>query len=318
MICRMPTSWRCASPSNARKVVKLRSAHWGLILLVMILVLGSTCSRGDGTSVSPSSLKGPYDGLPAWSPDGSQIAFISTVIDTSIHIGSPYVSGIHVMDEDGRNGHQVGGDGMTGVSWSPSGDEMVFSTEQGGIGVMDLEGNNLRYVIANQPGVLGASLYRPSYSPDGTKIVFMNSVAFEDLDYSGSTMAYWQVFVVDVDGTNATKLSPDRVDDCQPAWSRDGTKIAFTFTYDRDVDTDIYVMNCDGSDVVRLRNKSIEERSLSWSPDGTKLAVAGRDSSGNEGIYVLNMVLALSGGCWYDGFSQSLLDQVIGSLEGNS
>jgi TolB protein len=294
-------------------------------------------SGGDGVEGG----EGPYDVLPAWSPDGSRIAFISIVMDTSIHIGSPYVSRIYVMDADGRNRFQVAGDGATGVSWSLSGDELVFSTDQGGIGVMGLEGKNVRWVIPNQPGVLGAALFRPSYSPDGTKIVFMKFVQFEDLDNPGSTMGYFQVVVVGVDGTDVTRLSGDRVEDMKPTWSTDGTKIAFTsyrggywgiyvmdedgnnvvklvdgggagsypvwspdgkriaftFTYDRDVDTEIYVMNSDGSDVVRLTDNSNEERSLSWSPDGTRLAVSGRDlsgdrldSSGDDSIYLLNMV----------------------------
>jgi len=329
--------------------MRSRAIHWGCLLLMIMLALGTACSRGDGRLLNLSGGdgveggEGPYDVLPAWSPDGSRIAFISIVMDTSIHIGSPYVSSIYVMDADGRNRLQVAGDGATGVSWSLSGDELVYSTDQGGIGVIDPEGNNVRYVIANQSGVLGASLYRPSYSPDGTKIVFMKLVAFEDLDYPGSTMGYWQVFVVDVDGTNVTKLSADRVDDRYPAWSPDGTKIvftsyrggywgvyvmdadgnnvvgltgeggaesypvwspdgkriAFTFTDDQGVNTEIYVMNSDGSDVVRLTNNSIEERDLSWSLDGTKLAISGvdsslpipgQDSSGNDSIYVLNMV----------------------------
>ena len=100
---------------------------------MMILVLGTACSGGEGGLGNVSGGEGASEELPAWSPDGRQIAFVSTVLDTSIHIGSPYVSGIYVMDADGRNRSQVAGDGTTGVSWSPSGDEMVFSTNQGGL-----------------------------------------------------------------------------------------------------------------------------------------------------------------------------------------
>ena len=268
-------------------VMKLRALHWGLILIMIILVLGTACSGGNARLGNLSGGEGTSDGLPAWSPDGRQIAFVSTVLDTSIHIGSPYVSGIYVMDADGRNRSQVAGDGTTGVSWSPSGDEMVFSTNQGGIGMMDLEGKNVRYVIANESGILGTALYRPSYSPDGTKIVFMKSIPFEDLDFPGSTKRYWQVVVVGVDGTNVTKLSADRVDDRQPAWSPDGTKIAFT-SY-RDGHWGIYVMDADGNNVVKLTDDGDTEGFPVWSPDGKRIAFTFTyDRDGKTEIYVMN------------------------------
>ena len=70
-----------------------------------------------------------------------------------------------------------------------------------------------------------------------------------------------------------------------PAWSPDGTKIAFVS--DRDGDTEIYVMNADGSHPTNLTNTSAEDRTPAWSPDGTKIAfVSSRD--GSAGIYVMN------------------------------
>ncbi|MBN2098645.1 MAG: PD40 domain-containing protein [Dehalococcoidia bacterium] len=283
---------KSVSPITPMAVLRLRALHWGLILAMMVLVLGTACSSGGGGLTKlgggegDGEVDGPDDGLPAWSPDGSRIAFISTVIDTSIHIGSPYKSSICVMDADGGNRCQVAGN-ATSVSWSPGGDEMIFSTDQGGLGVMDIDGGNIRHVLADQPGDLAATLHRPSYSPDGTKIVFMKCVRFPDLNYPGSTMSYWQVFVVGIDGTNLTKLSADRVDDRQPVWSPDGSKIAFT-SY-RDEHWGIYVMDADGSNVVGLTDDGETEGFPVWSPDGKRIAFTFTyDGDGKTEIYVMN------------------------------
>jgi Tol biopolymer transport system component len=90
----------------------------------------------------------------------------------------------------------------------------------------------------------------------------------------------------------------------EPAWSPDGTQIAFT---DRgDVPGDLYVMNSDGSDVRKLTNSSFQSREYSagyptWSADGRKIAFA----YGSNGIVVINrngssLHMVSSGGCCAD------------------
>jgi Tol biopolymer transport system component len=61
--------------------------------------------------------------------------------------------------------------------------------------------------------------------------------------------------------------------DYQPAWSPDGTKIAFAS--DRDDDFDLYVMKEDGSGVERLTDEPGNQVFAAWSPDGTKIAFTG-------------------------------------------
>lgn len=97
---------------------------------------------------------------------------------------------------------------------------------------------------------------------------------------------------MNADGSNQKRLTNYSGFDFDPAWSPDGTKIAFTS--DRDLPGingnsgfEIYVMNADGSDAVRLTNNSSQDVGPSWAPDGTRIAFTSlRD--GLPVVYVMN------------------------------
>ena len=74
------------------------------------------------------------------------------------------------------------------------------------------------------------------------------------------------VWAIDADGTNLTRLTDSPGFDFDPSWSPDGTRIAFRS--ERSGDPEIWVMNADGSDQRRLG----AGLSPAWSPDGSKLA----------------------------------------------
>lgn len=89
---------------------------------------------------------------------------------------------------------------------------------------------------------------------------------------------------MNADGSNQTRLTNNTEHDFQPAWSRDGTKIAFRST--RDGDEEIYVMNSDGTNQVRLTNSFGYDRDPAFAPDGRILFASARN--GELGIYVMN------------------------------
>ena len=84
---------------------------------------------------------------------------------------------------------------------------------------------------------------------------------------------------MDRSGRNRVRLSQQEgvIGDLRPAWSPDGTKIAFYSNRDAQdpaqwVEHDIYVMNADGSNVVRLTHHLSSDRVPIWSPDGRWIA----------------------------------------------
>jgi Tol biopolymer transport system component len=134
---------------------------------------------------------------------------------------------------------------------------------------------------ANQPESLGISCYdnSPTWSPDGNRIAFHSS-------RDGNR----EIYVMNADGSNQTRLTDNPAHDFGPSWSPDGSRIAFVS--DRDGDWNIYTMDADGSNQIRLmetyyRAYSGNWAKPSWSPDRLWIAF-GLRREGNLDIYIMN------------------------------
>ena len=86
----------------------------------------------------------------------------------------------------------------------------------------------------------------------------------------------FEIYVMDVDGGNRENLSNSPVDDMEPDWSPDGTKIAFVSDRNDDADQ-IYVMDSDGKNQTRLTDGPRRKLNPDWSPDGQKIAFTVHD-----------------------------------------
>jgi Tol biopolymer transport system component len=140
---------------------------------------------------------------------------------------------------------------------------------QNDVWIMNPDGTgqtNLTNTVAQEGG--------PSWSPDGTKIVFHSDRDGDD-----------DIYVMNADGTNPTQLTNVPSAEGFPAWSPNGDVIAFVT--ERHGPQEIYVMNEDGTNPVRLTNNSFDERRPAWSPDGNHIAFTStRD--GQLEIYVMD------------------------------
>ena len=79
-----------------------------------------------------------------------------------------------------------------------------------------------------------------------------------------------EIYAMNPDGSNQTRLTNNSARDGRPVWSPDGTKIAFRS--DRDGNEELYIMGFDGSNQTNVTNLLGEEWLHSWSPDSTKIA----------------------------------------------
>jgi TolB protein len=104
------------------------------------------------------------------------------------------------------------------------------------------------------------------------------------------------IYVMKPNGSGVQLLTVDPpsppVNDVAPAWSADGTKIAFSSTTTT-FNSDIYSMNADGSNRTQLTNSSDLEYAPTWSPDGSKIAYVRDVPLDDQGavlskIYIMN------------------------------
>lgn len=216
---------------------------------------------------------------PAWSPDGDRVAYLTrssplTMQDTITTIGS-----------DGRDAQPIREIFTLAVSspalaWSPDGRQIAF-TEVYPVGrfqavfVTDLDNTEPRRVSGDN-----GNAFAPTWSPDGSQIA-----------YSWSPVANAEIWVQSItdlrltgQAGSPTRLTSDYRMDSHPAFSPDGSRIAFMSG--RDNNSEIYTMNRDGSDLVNVTRHPALDSMPSWSADGEWLAfTSNRDHSFD--IYII-------------------------------
>jgi len=147
---------------------------------------------------------------------------------------------------------------------------------------MNADGSNVRRLtFSGVPGVHGNS--SPAWSPGG------DWIAYQTTRHAGFS---FDIYRINVDGTDDTRLTNNAAEESLPAWSPLGDKIAFS---SRRVDfaANVHIMNPDGTGDVSLpapgNVAGVEDSWPTWSPDATMIAFhSRRDDPGGEEIYRMN------------------------------
>jgi len=199
---------------------------------------------------------------------------------------------IYAMDVNGHNLEQLTASYAFDDwgAWSPDTFKILFQsdripdttyTPRFQIYVMNSDGSNVGQLTFPDPARDSTghvkdttSNFHPVWSPDGTKIAFAST-------RDGNA----EIYVMDPNGSNITRLTNDPAEDAQPTWSPDGTKLAFASN--RDGNDEVYVMNPNGSGQVNLTNHAGSDLAPAWSPDGTKI-VFQSDRETNYAVWIMN------------------------------
>src|SRR5215208_2071237 len=100
-----------------------------------------------------------------------------------------------------------------------------------------------------------------------------------------------EIYTINHDGTDIRQITSNDVDDLDPAWSPDGTQIAFA-TDGPDGIEDIFVMDAEGNHMTNLTAdfSSGRERAPAWSPDGNQIAFVTNRHDNTYDIYKMDAV----------------------------
>ncbi len=239
----------------------------------------------DGSNLQQITSGGTNDILPAWSPDGTKIAYNSSVGQST---------DIIVMNSDGSNKNQltstIADTWHENPVWSPDSRKIAYTTSYARnsgmqISVIGVDGHNNIPVATTSTG----RLTKPCWSPGGKKILYIlnddsigayslcsiaadgsgiaqnltpapnNTFPMDNQMYSpnGTRIMFQvnlgnvnQVMVIDSDGNGRKSLTQNGSDNQYPAWSPDGKKIAWSSNYPSFLNNgayNIWIMNADGS-----------------------------------------------------------------------
>jgi dipeptidyl aminopeptidase/acylaminoacyl peptidase len=237
-----------------------------------------------------------HDRGPVWSPDGGQMAMISTRNKkTGIYI-IPSAGGAErlVIQEEGD---------FSEVSWTPDGRTLVYQ---------------FRYHDSHAEPDEQKKKEAPVFRHITRLHYRLNGVGFLPEDR-------FQVWKVDIASGKATRLTTGRRDNLSPAVSPDGRLVAYTSNRSKDPDMDslrddLFVISINGGRERRIPTPPGPVRAPAFSPDAKRIAYLGHDNPDDRG-WVTNFHL------WTVGlkgkpaakdlirsFDRQLMDQTLGDL----
>ncbi len=198
--------------------------------------------------------------LPAWSPDGRSLAYVS------YRQGVPDIFAAFIYE--GRSANLTGGQGQSfAPSWHPQGKRIAFSSSRSGnmeVWTAAADGSGARRLTSN------SSLdTAPAWSPTGEEIAFTS-------DRAGAP----QIYLMDAEGLNVRRLTTVGNYNDGPTWnpSRLYSEIAYTSRLEGG-GFDIAVVDLSTRQVRQITQGRGSCEYASWAPSGRHLVFACRQGA---------------------------------------
>jgi Tol biopolymer transport system component len=229
----------------------------------------------DGTGRTAVSATIADETEAAWSPNYTRVVFNKTRKGA----GAAQLNGLWTIGWNGTGPVRVTTDSADrGASWGKTNRIAFYGTRGNPLATA----NDIYTINPDGTGLVrltntAADDRDPAWSPDGTKIVF----ASDRSTFSRTGRGHLHLWVMNADGTGLKLLTSGSDSESQPAWSPDGTKIAYHYSNgiaavftDGTKDNSI---NLTASD----NGKTWYVGEPTWSPDGQWLAF----TSTSDGFY---------------------------------
>jgi TolB protein len=203
--------------------------------------------------------------LPAWSPDGKTLAYVS------YRLGIPdiFLASIY----EGKSSNLTNGKGTQAFApaWSPDGTKIAFQSNRSGnteIWIANADGSGAHKIT----GSAGANL-APCWSPTGQEIAFTSS-------RSGGP----QIYVMDSEGLNVRRVSTIGNWNDAPAWNPKYPEIAYTSRLDAGLE--VAIVDLGNHQVRQITEGRGNCEYPAWAPNGRHLMFACNSRGGNWQITV--------------------------------
>lgn len=277
-----------SEPGPGRRIVV---AMLSLVLAAAGFALVSRAFRPstDSARITPglSASNGPIWALGAGGEAGTLIYAVDPVTGSKTPLWSDGrnldFSGFEVAPQLVGDDYAFSLDGST-VAFSHYVGEGAADQTKVEIFVMNADGSGLTQVTHDD-----AYNAFPSWSPDGTEIVYTSYRGDEYIPGClATTLCPGDLYVIGVDGTSERRLTNDPDDESMPSWSPDGETIVFQGAASGSPGT-LRVIDADGTGQSELiAGPGGWALNPEWSPDGSQILFLGGTAQETVGVWVVS------------------------------